>query len=51
MSSASSGKGALVAGASRGIGRAIALALTKAGADVAVNFHNPGEQRRQEACQ
>jgi L-rhamnose 1-dehydrogenase len=37
------GKTALVTGASRGIGRAIALRLAEAGANVAVNYHDPGQ--------
>ena len=38
-----SGRIALVTGASRGIGKAIALALASTGADIAVNFNTQGE--------
>jgi 3-oxoacyl-[acyl-carrier protein] reductase len=42
-------RAALVTGASRGIGRATALALADAGAAVAVNFRNRGQQA-EEVC-
>lgn len=35
------GQAALVTGASRGLGQAMAIALAEAGADVAVVAHNP----------
>ncbi|HSB32846.1 MAG TPA: 3-oxoacyl-ACP reductase family protein [Nitrospirota bacterium] len=43
------GKTALVTGSSRGIGKAIALALAEAGADVAVNYREH-EGEAQDAC-
>jgi len=43
------GKLALVTGGSRGIGASVALALAKAGADVAVNFRTRGEPA-EEVC-
>ena len=44
MSGALAGKLALVTGASRGIGRAIAVKLAAAGCDLAVNYYNSHER-------
>ena len=44
MSAALAGKVALVTGAARGIGRATALKLARAGCDIAANYYNSAEQ-------
>ena len=43
------GQKAMITGGSSGIGKAIALALGEAGADVLVNFHSGGESVRKVA--
>ena len=45
------GQKAIVTGGSSGIGKAIALALGEAGADVLVNFHSGGEEAEKVAEQ
>jgi glucose 1-dehydrogenase len=45
------GQTAIVTGASRGIGRAIALALAQAGANVAINFHSAEDEAQAVAAE
>lgn len=49
MSSSLSGKRALVTGASRGLGKAIALSLARAGADVAITYEKSAEKAQEVA--